>query len=352
MTDYVTVNRLTEIRNELQTVNHKLNHLAKISNFLEQIAKNTELTPQQQQEKQNAIADILKDCCPPESVLKQMKDNLQKSLDLKDSDLTDKQKEDLSKQGYSMEIQDGDDGLRVKVLMPKQEEYKFEQFEECKPFTNLDELAEKLASDDKENKEQRDIETKLLIGKFIGTCKQYFFDVHIHRFVLPNDYERVDHIVQELLELYEDNLAYLMRNPDCKFKILTHGEMHKDHTSPNGTQHSIRRKILAVFSLESNDFNREILNNFIDCITESWRDFKKEHQEEQDQLQPKIDCPQGRNGYQCVKTTDNNCLDPKCSEYKGQQTFEEYAERLKTIASRLGGRRTPSKTPWKDARND
>jgi hypothetical protein len=186
---------------------------------------------------------------------------------------------------------------------------------------NLDKLAEQ----DKEKNEQRDLETKLLIGKFIGTCKQYFFDVHIHRNILPTDYKKVNHTVQDLLEVYEEYLPYIMRNPDYKFGLIYLVIMPT-------RQLDINIRIKDILNITINLYQTEInrINDFLECITTSWRDFKKEHQAEQEQLQSKNDCPQGRNNYQCVKSV-GGCLDPQCPE------------RIKPIFSGRSGVRTYGK---------
>lgn len=200
----------------------------------------------------------------------------------------------------------------------------YEQFEECKPFTEaykkqvtecLDKMAEQDKEKNKEKNEQRDIETKMVIGAFIGSCQQYFVDVHIHRNILPNDYEQVDHRIGDLLELYEKKLPYLMRNTDCKFKIVSRAERKIISNPMTLEYHDLISKILNPNDDNYCESHIELINEFIDCITESWRDFKKEYKAQQEQLRQKVDCPQGRNGYQCVKTAAS-CLDPKCPEYK------------------------------------
>lgn len=181
--------------------------------------------------------------------------------------LTDKQKYELSMQGYSYQIPD------------------YKQDECCDIMKNADddakerftEFLDKLAEQDKEKNEQRDLETKLLIGKFIGTCKEYFFDVHIHRNILPTDYKKVNHTVQDLLEVYEEYLPYIMRNPDHKFGLIYLVIMPT-------RQLDINIRIKDILNITINPYQTEInrINDFLECITTSWRDFKKEHQANED----------------------------------------------------------------------
>src|SRR5574343_19063 len=242
--------------------------------------------------------------------------------------LTDKQKEDFDKQGYSYEIDEHyvGEGFKINLLTPKdQEKMDTKEHQDCENNKNdssllkrcLDELAEQDKIKNKEKHEQKELETKMLIGEFIGSCKQYFVDIHIHRFVLPNDYERVDHMIQNLLELYEKKLPYLTRNPDVEFKLIY-------LSLTKSVQLEINRNIKKILDIKINPYQTELnkINKFLDCITASWRDFKKEHQAEQEQQMPNIDCPMGRNGYQCVKTAAS-CLDKNCPNYRTNRQIHD-----------------------------
>ena len=114
-----------------------------------------------------------------------------------------------------------------------------------------------------EDQQTKDNHTKELINQFLESC-DYFKAMHSERQVFPSlTYLALDHRVKSLLELYERQLPYLMRNPDCKFQTAdTYSIASED----------IILGINRALCLE--DESTEDVNIFIAVLLVSWRNFK------------------------------------------------------------------------------
>lgn len=123
-------------------------------------------------------------------------------------------------------------------------------------------------------KQEKDQQTKELINEFVNNCYDYFATLHSERHVFPFIKSNVlDKRIISLLELYENNLAYLMRNPDCKFETAGVINIAKEDSVQTGI-------ILAINkTLQLENESIKSVNNFIENLLFVWKKFKQHKKE-------------------------------------------------------------------------